>query len=298
MIQKPTTTFLTVPRPNYFDLDEIFSCGQTFRFEKQNDGSYLGVACGRILRIKQEFDSLIFWDTSEEEFRTVWQTYFALDQDYASIRARIDTDEAMHLALRFGAGIRILRQDLWEMLITFLISQNNNIPRIKKIIFSLCSLLGTPTEAYGVPLSFFPTPQQLSQATDETLRAAGVGYRADYLRDASRRIAEGSFSLDTLSHLPTCEARELLMDIKGVGGKVADCILLFGMARYEACPHDVWVKRIFEHTYGISGINEKKGYALAYEKWGNYAGIAQQFLFHRERSCAANTSFAKKEIPS
>lgn len=274
---------LHIPLPDYFDLDQIFNCGQNFRFDQKRDGSYCGVALGQTLHLKQQDNTLILYDTDEKTYEEIWMTYFALDVDYGMIRKQLDTDLPMHRALAYGYGIRILKQDLWEMIVTFLISQNNNIPRIKKIVTALCITFGSPAVIEQEILFTFPTPQQLSFVTEAALKSIGLGYRAPYLTDAVRTVSDDASFLQQLVSLPTCEAREKLMRIKGIGGKVADCILLFALARYEVCPHDVWVKRIFENTYGITGITEKKGYALAEDKWGEYAGIAQQFLFHYER---------------
>lgn len=274
---------LHIALPDYFDLEQIFTCGQNFRFDRKNDGSYCGVALGQVLRLKQQDNTLILYDTDEKAFEEIWMSYFALDIDYGTLRKQLDTDPPMRRALAYGYGIRILKQDLWEMIVTFLISQNNNIPRIKKIVTALCTAFGSPIVTEQEILYTFPTPRQLAFVTEIEFQSIGLGYRASYLTDAVRTVSGDDLFLQQLVSLTTCEAREKLMRIKGIGGKVADCILLFAMARYEVCPHDVWVKRIFENTYGITGITEKKGYALAEEKWGEYAGIAQQFLFHYER---------------
>jgi N-glycosylase/DNA lyase len=186
-------------------------------------------------------------------------------------------------ALQYGKSIRILKQDPWEMLISFIVSQNNNIPRIKKIIQALCENFGTEIISENERNFTFPAPVQLERATQNELKQIGLGYRDGYIMDAISKISWGEIDLDRIQKSDTGQARSELMKIKGVGGKVADCILLFGLSRYEACPHDVWVKRIFSEKYRIEKINEKKGYEFAQKKWGAYAGIAQQYLFYYER---------------
>ena len=195
----------------------------------------------------------------------------------------LNTDPTIDKALCFGWGLRLLKQDLWEMLISFIISQNNNIPRIKKNIQALCEYAGTPLQKNGFHSHSFPTLTQMRHIAENQLKDLGVGYRAAYIVDAVQRIDNGEIDLASLQNKDTQQAREILMQIKGIGGKVADCILLFGMSRYEVCPHDTWVKRIFSEKYHIQNINEKRGYAFARSKWGGYAGIAQQYLFYCER---------------
>lgn len=262
-----------------FDLDKIFDCGQCFRFEKAEDGRWCGPAFGRVLTASQEGSTLTLSKCSTEEFEYIWRAFFDLDRDYGEIRKMICTDDTISGAVRKGEGIRILRQDTWEALISFIISQNNNIPRIKKIISAVCRAYGHDIGGYFS----FPTPEELSAATTEELHALGTGYRDEYIVQTVRKVLDGAFDMDKLNSLPTAEAREYLLSLKGVGGKVADCVLLFGMGRMSVCPHDVWVKRIFSEQYGLEKVNEKKGYALASGKWGDNAGIAQQYLFYAFR---------------
>ena len=268
---------------NNFDIAQIFDCGQCFRFNKTGENEYGGVARGKYVKFIQENNEIIAFGITEEEFEQVWADFFDLSTDYSEIQKLINTDEIMENAIKYGSGIRILKQELWECMISFIVSQNNNIPRIKKIIEGICTKYGAPIQTEDGIKYAFPTPEELSRATKEELKQIGAGYRDEYILGAAKSVPEGKFNLGKLSKLPTPKAREMLLSLKGIGGKVADCILLFGMHRLEVCPHDVWVKRIFTEKYNIENITEKKGYALASSKWGEYAGVAQQYLFYAER---------------
>lgn len=270
-----------VIQTEYFDPAQIFDCGQCFRFYKEHEGIYAGIAKNRKIRLMQTPEGIVMENMSVETFEKDWRSYFALDADYKTIRSTIATDACIQNAMAYGQGIRILRQELWETLISFIVSQNNNIPRIKKIIEGLCRRYGTEI---GKGDFLFPAPSRLARAKREELREIGAGYRDAYILDAAQKVYSEEIDLAALKSCDTPTARETLMRINGVGGKVADCILLFALARYEVCPHDVWVKRIFKQHYGINCVNEKTGYAFAREKWGGYAGIAQQYLFFCERN--------------
>lgn len=273
---------ITVEVTRDFDLFKIFDCGQAFRFRRQGS-EVIGVAFGRVLRMSQEGQLLTIYDCTAAEYLGGIEQYLSLDMDYGEILEQLDTDAVMSAAIGAGRGIRILKQELWEMLITFIISQNNNIPRITKLVEALCVHYGKPLSYNGEILYTFPDPFALSRATEAELTELKFGYRAGYIVGFVQSVLDGGFELSRLSQLDTPEARKYLLGVKGIGGKVADCILLFGMARYEVCPHDVWVKRIFSERYNIDDVSEKKGYALATAKWGKYAGIAQQLLFYAER---------------
>ncbi len=259
-----------------FDLDQIFDCGQCFRFEK-TEGVYTGVALGRRLSLRQDRDTVILYDTTPEEFESKWRSYFDLDRDYVEIIRALSFDTRIRNAVEKTGGIRILRQDGWETLCSFIISQNNNIPRIKKIITSLCVLLG---EAIGDGIYTFPTAQKIAGAGVQALAPINSGYRAAYIYDAAKKVSEGVIDLEELPNLSYPEAKEKIKTIKGVGEKVADCVLLFGFGFLEAFPKDVWVKRVIQNYYSDD---------FTPEYFGKYAGIAQQYLFYYERS------FSKKE---
>lgn len=246
-----------------FDLDETLDCGQAFRWEKISDNAYHGFALNTPLTIIQDKNRFTFKDTSEETFLSLWADYLDLYTDYGEIKARLSSDETLSKACAYAPGIRLLKQDKWEAICSFIISQNNNIPRIKGIIKRL-------TEHYGE----FPSYDTLAKETPESLGFLRAGFRAKYLVDAASKLANGELSLEKLSTAPLNEAREQLMKIKGVGPKVAECALLYGMYRTDAFPIDVWIKRVMERYYP-NGLPEcTKG----------IEGIAQQYLFHYIRN--------------
>ncbi len=263
-----------------FDIEQTFDCGQCFRFAKTENGSYSGIAHNRRITLEKRNNGLFISEMSMDEFNETWLNYLCLNMDYNPIKSAIATDDIIINAIKYASGIRILRQDLWETIISFIISQNNNIPRIKKIIENMCRSFGTCLNDNDY---LFPTLSQLEHVTNQQLKDIGLGYRDEYIIDAVNKIACGTIDLDELKSYDTQKARNVLMSIKGVGGKVADCILLFSLSRYEVCPHDVWIKRIFKERYNLKTVNEKNGYELATGKWGKYAGIAQQYLFYYER---------------
>ncbi len=267
--------------PETFDLYKTFNSGQNFRYTVDNRWLTV-VVKDRVLKAKQNNNQLILKGIPSDDL-PFWIFYLSLDEDYDTYLKNLCTDAPMARALREGRGIRILKQPLWETTVCFILSQNNNIPRIKKLVEALCVTYGNPINREGQIFYTLPTAKRLATISKEDLRHLGVGYRDRYLIDAAQRFAAGDLREGNLKNLPTAEARKKLMTIDGVGGKVADCILLFGLGRYEVCPHDVWVKRIFKEQYGLEKVNEKSGYALAKKRWGAYAGLAQQFLFYTAR---------------
>lgn len=254
-----------------FDPFVSCECGQCFRFEHLSDEEYSLIACGRKLNIKKESEGWLFSDIDEAEFKEKFYNYFDLGRDYSAIIEGFGSDETISLAAKAGGGIRIFRQDAWETLISFIISQNNNIPRIKKIIESLCVLLGE--ERNGV--YSFPSAERIAEAGIEGLAPIKSGFRAKYIVDAAEKVLSGEVSLERIAKSVYSEALAELKTIKGVGDKVANCVLLFGFGFYEAFPVDVWVKRVIEKYYGES---------FDASSLGEYAGIAQQYLFYYERS--------------
>lgn len=249
-----------------FNLDETLDCGQAFRWEKvesEYECTYKGFFLNKQLTISSDGEKLIFHDTTEDDFVNVWYDYFDLGTDYNELKEILSADETLRRACNFAGGIRLLKQDKWETLCSFIISQNNNIPRIKGIISRLC-------EHYDC----FPQASQLALETEESLGYLRAGFRAKYIIDASKKVAEGKLDLDKTAEMDIDEARKALMEIKGVGPKVAECVLLFGMHRTEAFPVDVWIKRVLERYYpdGFPEFAKTIG------------GIAQQYLFHYIRN--------------
>lgn len=266
------STFITDDRG--IDLDKTFDCGQAFRFEKNENGSFEGVALGKYLKIKQQDQKLYFYNTSEEDFNTIWKTYFDLETDYDEIKRSFNCDNHLELAADFAKGIRILKQDPFEALISFIISANNNIPRIKKIINLLCQNFGKEMLIDGKSFYTFPKAAELADKTIKDLEVIRAGFRAKYIIDAVQKVYSGDVNLDALNVMDYIDAKEELIKIKGVGEKVADCILLFGVGKFEAFPKDVWIKRIMNTCYGDCD----------HARFGKYAGIAQQYLFYYART--------------
>ncbi|HIZ55329.1 MAG TPA: DNA-3-methyladenine glycosylase 2 family protein [Firmicutes bacterium] len=256
-----------------FDLADILQCGQCFRFIRQADGSFAGVAQGRFLRVYQDGDRLYLENTDPETFARVWAPYFDLSTDYAAIKRFLSADPVLRRACQTVGGIRILRQDGWEATCSFILSQNNNIPRIQGIIDRLCRLFGEPAD--GPPGSYcFPTAERLAQCSPEDLAPLRAGFRVRYLLDAARKFASQEIRTSRLYHAPYPEARAELMQICGVGPKVADCALLYGFARTEAFPADVWIKRALAEWYPDG-----------FPDWAKvFGGYAQQYLFHYIRT--------------
>ena len=253
------------------DLDETLDCGQAFRWTKISGGeiTYTGHFLDSQLTVTQiKKGEFLFRNVSEEEFLSKWVGYFDLETDYGELKRMFSEDETLAKACGFAGGIRLLRQNSWECLISFIISQNNNIPRIKGIIQRLC-------DNYG---GHFPTPGEMAHETPESLSYLRSGFRGKYLCDGAQKVGSGEIDLRKIAEMPIDEARTALKTIKGVGPKVAECVLLFGMHRTEAFPVDVWIKRVLEEYY-------PNGFpAFAKEN----AGIAQQYLFHYIRNLHKN----------
>lgn len=262
-----------------FNIEQILECGQCFRFYKNEEMSYRIIARGRELFIKQSENGVFFYPCDINDFENIWVDYFDLNTDYNEIKNAVSTDEIMKKAVEYGEGIRLLNQEPYEALISFIISQNNNIPRIKGIIERMSEKYGTK---YGGGY-LFPTLEQLKGVSTEEIFELRVGFRARYIRDCLDKLILGEVDL----YNTDCSTEELcreLMQIKGVGQKVADCVMLFSMRRREVFPTDVWVKRVMSELYfGGEDTDIKSIHSLAAQKWGKYAGYAQQYLFYYAR---------------
>ncbi len=271
---------IIMENPDSFDIEQILECGQCFRFNKLDFREYIIIACGKVLHIKQKDKEVVFYPCTKEDFENIWTKYFELDRDYSKIKIVLSEDEILKKAVAFAPGIRILRQDPWECLISFIISQNNRIPMIKQVIKNISERYGEKSGDYFL----FPTAEQLKKATVEELMSCKTGFRAKYIIDAIKNISEKRVDFSELENLPTQEVRQKLMMIKGVGEKVSDCVMLFSMDRKDVFPTDVWVKRVMEYFYfGGKDAKIKEIHKLADEKFGKYAGFAQQYLFHYAR---------------
>ena len=273
-----------------FELADIFDCGQCFRWNKQNDGSYTGVFKNNVLNVQKQRETVIFKGICNGDIEETVRDYFDLDIDYEDIKKQLSKiDENVKTSVEYGKGIRILNQDLWETIISFIISANNNIPRIKGIIERLSKAYGKEIDCNGNKYYTFPTAEELKDVSVEDFRKLGTGFRDIRLYETTHMILDGKVNLEQLQNNPnTIEVREQLLSLSGVGPKVADCILLFStLKRFEVFPIDVWVRRVMNELYiknpDENKVNKKEIEKLAKEKFGNLAGIAQQYLFYWKR---------------
>lgn len=268
---------------NNFNLEHTFMCGQCFRWNEDADGTYTGVAYSRAVRMSTDNDSLYIYNTTEEDVNNIWLDYLDLRRDYSEIKKLYKNDKYLSRAMEFGYGIHILNQDIFECLISFIISTQNQIPRIKKIVAELCRAYGTKCRIDSEILYAFPTPRQLEQVTAEELAFLKAGYRADYITDAVKKVISGEVNLSIIPQMDYEDAKKELMKIKGVGPKVADCVLLFSARKSEAFPVDVWVQRTMRTLYMDESASNKQIEKKAAELFGKYAGFAQQYLFYYAR---------------
>ena len=266
-----------------FDPKQIFECGQCFRWIRESDGSYTGVVRGKVANVAFESGVLTLNNVTFDEFDRIWFDYFDLGRNYSEIKRAVAIDDIMRKAVAFGSGIRLLRQETWETMISFIISANNNIPRIMKIINDISRFFGNELEYGGLKYYSFPDAKSLALCSLEQLQVCRAGYRCGYISETAATVASGGFDMESLALMGTEEARKALLGLKGVGGKVADCILLFSGVGHDVFPTDVWVKRVMEELYfkREASLNEIRRFALDY--FGQYAGIAQQYLFYYAR---------------
>ena len=232
---------------NSFELKDIFDCGQCFRWNLQEDGSYIGVFGNNVLKVKKDDNQVVFKGVCEQEIKPTVEKYFDLNRNYEEIKEKLSKiDDNMRISIEYGKGIRILNQDLWETIISFIISANNNIPRIKGIIERLSKAYGTTMIWRGKDYYTFPTAEQLKDVTVKEYRDLGLGFRDIRLYETTKMVLEKKIDLEKMRKNPnTIEVREELLKLSGVGPKVADCILLFSdLKRFEVFPIDVWVRRV------------------------------------------------------
>ncbi len=274
-----------------YDLDKTLDCGQAFRWERvestKHETEWLGVAYGRLISVAQDGNELILYNVTAEEFHSLWCHYFALDEDYDAIDTELlrnCDNPTFKEALETGRGIRILHQEPWEAICSFIISQNNNIPRIKKIIEALCESLGSPIDAIfmdehgakDMMYHSFPTAKAIFFAGEDYIFSLKTGFRAKYIIDAAQKWMTGEINEDELKSIEKLEdALAYLCRVKGIGLKVASCALLFGFERHDPFPVDVWMKRVLA-KYFDKDFDPKS--------FGRYAGVAQQYLFDYERN--------------
>ncbi len=265
-----------------FDLCQTFDCGQCFRWDKRDDG-YIGIAFGKALKISQTGNTLTLFDTKKSDWDNIWSEYFDMERDYGAIKTALSEDKVIKEAVTFGSGIRILNQEPFECLISFIISASNNIPRIKKIINSLCTSFGEKITYSGEDFYTFPTAQRISKLTLEELSVIKAGFRDKYILNAAKAVANGQLDLECLKNASFEYAKSELLKLSGVGSKVAECALLFSLRKYSSFPVDVWIKRIMEYCYFDGEQTKEAVSALARDKFGELGGFAQQYLFYWAR---------------
>lgn len=291
-----------------FNIKQTFECGQCFRWSREENGNYIGVAHGRVLELEQSGDDVIIYNTNEKDFYDIWLEYFDLERDYSSIKEELSKDELLRKSVEFGYGIRILKQEPFEILISFIISARNSIPVISKTINKISEKWGNSVEYKGKTYYTFPTVEQFAKATLEEIKETGASFRSKYILDSVNKVYECnkllnqieqkaageiisennyldilSFNLNKISHMDADQCHLALQNFMGVGAKVADCIMLFSMKKYSAFPVDVWVKRAMQHFYLAPDVSLNKIRIFAREKFGELSGFAQQYLFYYAR---------------
>lgn len=258
----------------HFDLAQICRSGQCFRMSEAGENTYVIVAGNRYLKVRQRGEECCF-ECEEAEFERFWKGYFDLEQDYGAYIGRIDEEDLyLNAAAIHGAGIRILRQDLWEMIVTFLISQQNNIVRIRRCIQNICEAYGEEMRnGQGEIYYAFPKPEALAGLEEDALKSCNLGYRSKYVVRAARSVVSGEADLEKLAGMPYLEARAALLKLYGVGEKVADCICLFGLHHLEAFPVDTHISQAMEKHY-------EKGFPV--KRYKGVQGVMQQYIFYYE----------------
>jgi N-glycosylase/DNA lyase len=260
----------------------IFECGQAFRWNWDGTG-YVGIAGDRVIRVSYDRGDVLLENASVEDYCSFWRRYFDMDRDYGQVKANLSCDPVLEKATEYGWGIRILNQDPWETLISFIISANNNIPRIKRIIENLAARFGRRISWRGREFYTFPGPANLAGAPVEELIACGCGYRAGYIKRTAEMVYSGEIQLNQIANMPYQDAYNAIMACPGVGPKVADCVLLFSMGKTEAFPVDVWIKKVMECFYPANAGTNREVKEFAWRKFGQLAGFAQQYLFYYAR---------------
>lgn len=280
-----------------FNIKQILECGQCFRWEKVGELNYIGVAHGRVIEVIQEDDKVTILNTNEEDFNNIWLDYFDLKRDYSEIKAGLAHDEILGKSVEYGYGIRLLNQEHFELLISFIISARNSIPSIMKTIKKISERWGDRIEYKDNIYYAFPTPEQLKEVSLEEIKETGASFRSKYIVDTISKVNAAldaknngelteeleQFDLEYIKSLPVDECHKALQNFMGVGAKVADCIMLFSMSKHSAFPVDVWIKRAMIHFYLAPDVSLNKIRVFGREKFGELAGLAQQYLFYYAR---------------
>ena len=282
-----------------FNIKQILECGQCFRWERITDTNYIIVAYRRVIEVVQEGSTVTILNTNMKDFDEIWKDYFDLNVNYEEVKEELSKDELLKKSVEFGYGIRILNQDPFEMLISFIISARNSIPSIMKTIKKISERWGDKIQYKENIYYAFPTPEQLKQATLEEIKETGASFRSKYIIDTIANVNKSvevskngseeekeeykKYDLNYIKSLSDDECHKALQEFKGVGAKVADCIMLFSMEKYSAFPVDVWVKRAMIYFYGAEDTSLNKIRIFARNKFGKLSGFAQQYLFYYAR---------------
>ena len=266
-----------------FNITHIFECGQCFRWNREDDGSYTGVVKNKVINVLQQENTVEFNNINTDDFDII-KNYFDFDTDYETIKNTLNTDEIMAEAIKFGEGIRILNQEEWETMISFMISANNRIPMIKKVIENLSVSFGDYIGNYrGKEYFSFPTAERLSAAPVERILECKAGFRAPRIKEAATRFLYEKDKIYNIKNMSYNEGLAYLKTYKGIGDKVANCILLFSMKHFDTFPVDVWVRRVMQTLYVSKETKDADIRKFAENKFGKYSGFAQQYLFFYAR---------------
>ncbi len=261
-----------------FKLKDTFDCGQCFRWEEE-DGSFIGVAGGYWGRFSETEEGIeLLTDSPDESF---WINYLDLERDYEGVKAKVCINTLMESAVEYGSGIRILKQEFFETLVSYIISQRSSIPKIKSTVKKLCEKYGKKIVAEGREYYTFPSCEDLRNVTEADYRLLGAGYRAPYLEKCVKMLNLGWLTEEELLKMETPLARERLKTLHGVGDKVCDCVMLFSLKKYDLFPSDVWIKRVMCEEFGVT---EDEAKAEGEKLFGEYSGFAQQYLFYYRRN--------------
>lgn len=294
---KSCDDYVTIEEVKNFKLKHIFECGQIFRFEEIGDGHFIIIALGKVIELKEDGSNVLIYNSTEEEVKNIWIKYLDLDRDYSEIKAELSNDSLLRESIEFGYGVRVLNQDPFEMLLSFIISARNNIPSIKKTVNKISMKWGKEIEYKGKIYYTFPDILDIKDAKLEEIQETGASFRSKYLVDTIQNVYNSicrnsktsngeellKYDLNYIKSLNDDECHAALQEFKGVGSKVADCIMLFSMEKTSAFPVDVWVKRAMIHFYGAEDASLNKIRIFGRNKFAKLAGFAQQYLFYYAR---------------
>ncbi|GEP65577.1 8-oxoguanine DNA glycosylase [Clostridium beijerinckii] len=296
--------YLIIKELRNFKLKHIFECGQIFRFEEVAENDFIVIAFGRLIEVKEEGNDVIIYNSTKEDFQNIWLKYFDLDRDYSVIKDELSKDVLLKQSIEFGYGVRVLNQDPFEMLLSFIISARNNIPSIKKTVNKISNKWGKEIIYKDKTYYAFPNIDEIKDATLEEIQETGASFRSKYIFDTIKNVYNSKsgkgnlktndaneyikYDLDYIKNLDDDECHNALQEFKGVGSKVADCIMLFSMEKTSAFPVDVWVKRAMIHFYGAEDASLNKIRIFGRNKFGKLAGFAQQYLFYYARENKIN----------